>query len=216
MTRRYALIGVRLFFSVLVFAAVTVQLFLQVQADLSVLNFFSFFTILSSLFAAFVMLMGAVYLIQHREPSHRNELARGASVAGMVVVGVVFSLLLRGVDLGPLRPWINTVVHHIMPVVVVLDWLFQPPRTRLFFREIQHWLIFPLLYLAYTLVRGARVDWYPYPFLNPAGVGGYGGVLLYSVAILAMFLGASWILIVTGNRLSQHGRNEAQRTAGIA
>ncbi len=28
------------------------------------------------------------------------------------------------------------------------------------------WLVIPLAYVAYTLVRGASSHWYPYPFLN--------------------------------------------------
>ena len=40
-------------------------------------------------------------------------------------------------------------------------------------------LIFPVLYLLYVVLRGHSLDWYPYPFLNPATVGGYGIVALY-------------------------------------
>jgi hypothetical protein len=41
---------------------------------------------------------------------------------------------------------------------------------------------------------------YPYPFLNPANVGGYGGVLVYSLGIIALFLVVSWILIYIGQQ----------------
>ncbi len=40
------------------------------------------------------------------------------------------------------------------------------------------------------LVGGALVGWYPYPFLNPARVGGFVGVASYFVAI-ALGLGLS-------------------------
>ncbi len=91
----------------------------------------------------------------------------------MAVVGVVFAILLRGVDLGSLLPWVNVVLHYIMPVAVVVEWMIQssPART-----GAQRWLIgqtVPLLYLAYVLIRGAIVGWYPYPFLDPE-LGGYG------------------------------------------
>jgi hypothetical protein len=83
-------------------------------------------------------------------------------------------------------------------------WLYQPPEANLAISQIQYWLIFPLLYLGYTLTRGVIVGWYPYPFLNPANVGGYGGVLLYSLAIVLLFLVVSCILITLGNRLRPH------------
>ena len=50
--------------------------------------------------------------------------------------------------------------------------------------------LFPLAWVAYSLVRGALIDWYPYPFLNPAQQAGYGGVAVYVIAI------ASFILLV--------------------
>ncbi|MCY1375108.1 hypothetical protein D9M69_624970 [compost metagenome] len=121
----------------------------------------------------------------------------------MVVVGIVFSLLLRDVDLGALRPWINTLLHHVMPCVVLLDWLLQPPRRRLGGRQLLWTLVFPMAYLVYTLVRGSRTGWYPYPFLNPANVGGYGGVAVYAAGIALTFGLAGWGLLALGNRLGR-------------
>jgi bacteriorhodopsin len=54
------------------------------------------------------------------------------------------------------------------------------------------WLIvvFPIVWVIYTMIRGPIVGWYPYPFLNPdiePGVG-YGGVTVYVIAIAAFIL----------------------------
>ena len=62
------------------------------------------------------------------------------------------------------------------------------------------WQVFPLLYLIYVLVRGAIVGWYPYPFLDPAKVNGYGNVALYALGIMATFLLVSWLLLTLANR----------------
>ena len=48
------------------------------------------------------------------------------------------------------------------------------------------WLIFPLLYFAYSLIRGAIVDWYPYPFMDPR-LHGYGHVALNCLVIAVGF-----------------------------
>ena len=117
-----------------------------------------------------------------------DDIIRGTSVVCMALVGIVFTVLLRNLDMGHLLPWVNTVTHYIMPVVVVLDWLYQPPLSKLAVKQISYWLIFPLLYLAYSVSRGAIVGFYAYPFLNPDKVGGYGGVVFYSVSIIAVFL----------------------------
>ncbi len=117
----------------------------------------------------------------------------------MTVVGTVFYGLLRGADLGSLLPWVDFVLHILMPCVLLVDWFLWPPRFPL--RASALWLcqIFPALYLAYVLIRGAVVDWYPYPFLNPARVGGYGGVALYSLGIAALFVVGGWLLFKLGN-----------------
>ncbi len=85
---------------------------------------------------------------------------RCVSVVCMALVGLVFSALLRDVDLGSLLPWINTWLHHAMPVVVVADWLIQSPRNPIPLKSLGIAVIFPLgylAYLAYSLIRGAVI-----------------------------------------------------------
>ena len=104
-----------------------------------------------------------------------NDWLRVVSAVNKAVVGIAFSVLLQDVDLGSPQPWVDFVLHRFMPCVVVLDWLLQPPTGKLDTARQWYILVFPALYSAYVLVRGSSVGWYPYPFLNPANVGGYGG-----------------------------------------
>ena len=191
---------IRASLAALALAAIVTQLVLHVAASHSVLNFFSYFTNLSNLVAASVLLLCACNVFSSSKES--MTLARYVSVVNMTVVGLVFAVLLRNSDLGALLPWVNFILHYVMPVAVVLDWLVIPPAPKL--RSNSHFLalLFPALYLAYVLLRGASTGWYPYPFLNPANVGGYGGVATYSLGIAITFLVASWLLLTVGNRLA--------------
>ncbi|MEP7281740.1 MAG: Pr6Pr family membrane protein [Rubrivivax sp.] len=184
----------RLTLALVALAAIGWQLVLHVGASYSVLNFFSYFTNLSNLFAVLVLLLSVV------SGGSARDLARYLSAVNMAVVGIVFAVLLRDVDLGALRPWVNVVLHIVMPVAVVLDWLLRPPTAALTAKHVRLALVFPALYLVYVLVRGAATGWYPYPFLDPAHVGGYGVVAAYAVGIFATFLLASWALLAVGNR----------------
>ncbi len=105
-------------------------------------------------------------------------------------VGVVYGLLLSGYTeaLQTPVPWVNNVLHRLMPLVLAADWLIQPPAHRISYRQALLWVVYPLLWLAYTLVRGLGVGWYPYPFLDPERVGGYAGVAAYCIAILIGFV----------------------------
>jgi len=158
MTRRVALAAVHMLFGGLALVAIARQLMIQIDSGSSVVNFFSYFTNLSNIFAAIVLLLGAVYLLTNRKPSAASDIVRGTSVVCMVLVGIVFSVLLRDVDLGHLLPWVNAVVHYVMPVVIFASWLWWPPQTKLTTRSIKYWMIFPLAYLGYILIRGARVE----------------------------------------------------------
>jgi hypothetical protein len=146
------------------------------------LNFFSYFTIQSNLIGAAVFFVAAANWRSGR--SRTFELIRGAAVVYLAVTFVVFALLLSGTNVDTAIPWVNAVLHQVFPLVVIADWLIDPPRWAISVRQSLVWLAYPLGWTAYTLVRGAMVGWYPYPFLNPAN-GGYGTVAVYVVAILA-------------------------------
>jgi hypothetical protein len=200
MESRQILICVRLFFGLLALAAIGAQLFVHIQNGFNIVNFFSYFTNLSNIFAAVILVIGAINLIKHREPTAIGDLMRGASVLSMAIVGIVFNILLRNEDLGLLLPWVNIVVHYVMPIIVVFDWFFQRPKTKLSFKNAASWLILPLLYLVFSITRGSIVGWYPYPFLDPSQVGGYGIVALYCLSIFAFFIFVSWLMMAFGNK----------------
>ena len=86
-----------------------------------------------------------------------------------------------------------------MPVVLVADWLVEPPRWRLPRWTVLAWLAYPLTWLGYTLVRGEIVDWYPYPFVDVSRLG-YDGVLTRSALRAVGFALASLVVLWIGNR----------------
>jgi hypothetical protein len=185
----------RFVFAALALAAVLTEIRAALARSVSLANFFSFFTIQSNIIVIAVLIAAGVWALRGGA-SGDLDMARGAATLYIVTVGIVFALLLSGIDMPTAVPWTNTVLHYLMPVVVAADWLTDPPRQRIPLRRALLWLAFPLLWIGYTLVRGALVGWYPYPFLTPAVVGGYGGVAKYCMAIavgMAIFAaGVSW------------------------
>ncbi|MGW9630591.1 Pr6Pr family membrane protein [Agromyces sp. NPDC055520] len=159
---------------------------------LFVVNFLSFFTILSNALAAIALFIGAWYAFRApRDPEWFN-LARASVVTYMATTFVVYNLLLRDISLDQATtlPWSNEILHVWAPLYVVLDWVLAPGRRPIAWNRIWTIAIFPIVWVVYTMVRGAVVGWYPYPFLNPdvaPGVG-YGGVTVYVIAIAAFIL----------------------------
>ena len=159
----------------------------------------NYFTIQSNLIAAAVLLWNAV-----RPPTaanlSRRDLIRGASVLYLAITGIVYALLLSGYNAqvqGPMAA-ANLMLHYIAPLAVFADWLLVPPAPGLSFRRALTWTAYPLLYLAVALVRGAITGWYPYPFLDPAVAGGYGGVAVFSAVVMAGALGFIALLVAVG------------------
>ncbi len=161
-------------------------------------NFFSYFTIESNLLAALVLLIGAWMVGQSKEKKW-FVLLRGAATLYMIMTGVVFAILLSGLENAVLTavPWDNTVLHYIMPIVLLVDWLMDTPKMAITWRRALAWLAFPLVYVSYTLIRGSMVAWYPYPFLNPA-TKGYLGIIGTSMGITLFALGTVWFLMRIG------------------
>ena len=188
---------VRGFFGLLTLVAIAAQL--KVAADAGVLdlaNFFSYFTIQSNLIGAAVLLSLAVRGDAPR--SARLDWWRGAASVYLTVTFAVVILLLSKVDVGLQLPWVDFVLHKLIPVVVVADFILDPPANRFSMPDGLLWLVYPIVWLAYTMVRGPIAGWYPYPFLDPAS-GGYGTVAVTAVAILVAGAILCAVYVAIGN-----------------
>ena len=192
------LVGSRIFFALLGFSAVVTEIAtLSERGRFVPMNFFSYFTVEANLIAVVILVLSA--LIGDRQ-GDRLTMLRGSSALNMIVVGIVFSLLLAGLDVELTAvPWDNTVLHYIMPVFVTLDWFVDLPKTRVAFKRVLIWMVFPIFYVIYSLLRGHFTAWYPYPFLNSA-VHGYAGVGIVILAIAIVSAVIIWLLV----RFSRH------------
>lgn len=151
-------------------------------------NVLNYFTVLSNVVGAAALTVAAVRAPRADPRPPALDLVRGAAVLYLATTGIVYWTLLYGVDVDT-ADWTNYVLHLVMPVLVVADWVVDPARIG--YRRVWWWLAFPLAYLAYTLVRGPFADWYPYPFVDPRQSGGYGrvAVMCAGVAVLIVLLG---------------------------
>ncbi|GAA1825205.1 Pr6Pr family membrane protein [Agromyces salentinus] len=155
-----------------------------------IVNFFSFFTILSNALTAIVLLIGAWYAFTRRIDPDWYNLVRACAATYMATTFVVYNLLLRGISLDQATtvPWSNEILHVWAPLYLVLDWALAPGRRPVAWQRLWSIAIFPIAWAVYSMIRGAITGWYPYPFLNPAQEAGYGGVAVYVIAIAAFIL----------------------------
>lgn len=176
----------------------------------TVANFFSFFTILSNVSASIVLLLLAVRFLRRRSlevdpPALATVLAWVSTY--MIVTGIVYNLLLRGLPLQPETVgWSNEIMHVWGPLFLLLDVLLGSGRRRLPWTAALGAAIFPVVWIVYTLVRAPLITnpttgapfWYPYPFLNPNEGGGWGSVVVYIVVIAVVIVGLAYGVVAIG------------------
>jgi len=161
-------------------------------------NFFGYFTIQSNIIVAVAFAATLVLAAQRKRQGVGLSVFRGAATVYIATTGIVYNTLLTSVDVQTSVQWSNDILHKIMPLYAVLDWLLFSDRARLVFRHIWWFLLYPAVWTIVILIRGATDGWVPYPFLNPDL--GYGVVALYCLGVAAsiVLLG---VLVVGMSRL---------------
>jgi len=192
MHKKTALIFYKTFFALLGFSAIVTEIATIIERGrFDTVNFFSYFTIETNILVIATLLLSAFAVAAGKR--HRFDMLRSAVTVYILVVGVGFSVLLAGVEglILTAVPWDNTVLHYIIPVAVLVDFLLDRPKRALSFKKSLVWLVFPLTYVIYSLVRGAITGWYPYPFLDPT-TKGYSAVGLTIACLLLLAVALIW------------------------
>ena len=166
------------------------QTVMTIDAGRSVVNFVSYFTIESNI----LVLVTSLLLVQRPD---RGGTAFGvlrlASLTAITVTGLVYATVLAGNgSFEGAEWWYDKIFHYVVPVMSVVGFVALRPRTRL--DHTAMWaLAFPVVWLAYTLVRAEVVEPVfvltptttgpvPYGFLDVADL----GVVTVTVICLAL------------------------------
>ena len=152
----------------------------------------SFFTVLSNILVLVTGFMLA------RDPNRSGRIFRVIHFDALIMItvtGIVYAVILAPLahPVG-LNVYFNAGLHYIAPPMFVLGWALFGPRPTFSFKLLGQSLIIPGLWVTYTLIHGAIIGWYPYPFLNVEKLG-YGtvGINLVVITMAAMLIGAMYL-----------------------
>ncbi|HEY7986784.1 MAG TPA: Pr6Pr family membrane protein [Methylophilaceae bacterium] len=158
-------------------------------------TFLNFFTNLSNLLAAITLTLWVKHT-RSKEGGFPNYLDITSMVVYVWLAGLVYNLMLRGLFHAN---WPATIIlHDIVPVLFLIFWWTCIPRLRFTVKQVLSWLLFPIVYFIYTLIRGALGDRYPYPFLDVSKFG-YGMIMENALGIMFALLALSMVLVVLNN-----------------
>lgn len=158
-------------------------------------NFFSFFTVLTNTLVAVVLTWE---LTPRQSPARRWFLlpgVRSGIAVSIALVSLAYNLLLR--HLWQPEGWqfvADELQHDVMPLLYIVYWWRYVPKGTLRLGHIGLWVIYPLVYFAYLLLRGDLLAAYPYPFIDVANLG-YPQVFINAGGILAGFVGIALAVV---------------------
>jgi hypothetical protein len=163
-------------------------------------EYFAYFSIVGSIATGVLALVTGAYLLLSKSETKFLNIARLSAAVAMVVIGVVYHALLAdaagdvrdGDYAWPVLP--NEIIHTYAPIAVAIEYLISLKSPKLRLRAALWVTVFPLTWLAFSIVRGLSTNWWPYWFINPNGEGGVGTVLFYVSAITIFFITLGFLI----------------------
>jgi hypothetical protein len=164
-------------------------------------NFFSYFTILSNLAAASMLTLPPLAPASAAARFFERGAVKGAVTLYMTITGLIYTFVLAA--LWSPSGWqfvADALLHDVMPALVLAYWLFFVERGTLGWSVVPYWLVFPLAYSLYTLLRGPWAAFYPYPFMDVAKLG-LPAVLVNMAGVTALFVAVGLVLVAADRLL---------------
>lgn len=153
-----------------------------------------YFTVLGNLTALFIMVRVVI--------ARKIRARRAAALAVvMAMIGLGYHGLLAGLWAHQgLAWWADQGLHTAVPILTVLWWLAYAPKNGLKWYDAVRWLIWPVLYADYALVRGLASGFYPYPFLD-ISVLGIAQVAMNVVVLAAAYMALGLIVVAAARAI---------------
>jgi len=180
----------------------------EVSAGQRFVNFFSYFTVLSNMIVAISLTASLVLPGSAIGQFFSQTSTRTAIAVYIAVVGLVYTLVLRSIwNPSGLALIADRTLHDVVPVLYLLYWLALVSKSGLNWSGPVWWLIYPIVYMTYSIVRGAIMGWYPYPFADVTQLG-YPTALVNSALVVVGFF-VIGILFVAIGKLKSRTANTA-------
>lgn len=166
-------------------------------------RFLLFFTILSNLLVATSLTIVSLWPLSGAARFFSRIPVISAITVYIFMVGLVYNIILRYTwDPRGLQLLADEMLHVAVPLLYVIYWLLFIPKGQLKWVHVLSWLIFPLFYVVYALIRGALEGFYPYPFLDVNTLG-YTRVFLNAVLLFAVFIITGLLLVLIDQKIAR-------------
>lgn len=165
---------------------------------IATLRYFSYFTIMTNCLVAAGWGAAGVLPQTALGQFFQKDSIRTAVTGYIVLVGVIYHVLLASIHNPQGLDWYaNHLLHTVVPLAVFLEWLFFSGERSTRFTQVIAWQVYPVVYTAYTLIKGSITGFYPYPFLDVNALG-YDGVAVQLVGLILTFVVTGIVFVAIG------------------
>jgi len=188
--------------------AVLTQYFLMIENRVApifetTIRFFSFFTILTN---SLVAIYFALSLLK-KKSGYLSIIHKPGTLTAITVyitiVGLVYQIILRHIwEPTGIQMIVDELLHSIIPILVIVFWYLYEEGISVTYKQIPQWLIYPIIYLIYILMRGHFSAFYPYPFVDVGSLG-LSKVLTNSAGLIVLFICMSALFIKLGKTIKR-------------
>ncbi|MDD8049624.1 MAG: Pr6Pr family membrane protein [Thomasclavelia sp.] len=172
------------------------------------LSMLSYFTVLSNLAVIVYFIIDIVFIIFHEKTfsyTIKYMLMMAITVTGLVA----HFMLTMSFSFNNMTSFSFLIVHYIIPIMTVLDWLIFDEKGNMKLFDPFKWTIAPLIYalgvfiiasMSNNFFNGNR---FPYPFLDTS-INSLPVVIITIVGMVVFFLGLGYLYRFIDIKLKQH------------
>lgn len=194
--------------AVLGWFALSAQLYLIIENRATsiletIIRYFGFFTILTNMLVAIFFTSILFKPASETGISFSSSKTLTAITVYITIVGIVYNLILRFLwKPQGLQFVVDELLHTVIPLLCIVFWIVYVPKSTLKWKDAFPWLIYPLVYILFILIRGSMSGYYPYPFIDVTDLG-YNKVLVNSGMLALGFLIVSFVFIAIGKMMNR-------------
>ena len=167
------------------------------------IRFFSYMTIWTNILVAGSFFFPLFFPASRLSIFLTKPIVEGGILVYIFVVMLINHLFLQGLVNQTGMQWVvNLFLHYIIPVFYIAFWILYGKKGRQEYSNSIRWLIYPFIYILYSLARGALINQYPYPFIDVTELG-YALALRNTVLIIVAYLIVGLMLVIIDKRLTK-------------
>lgn len=167
------------------------------------IRYYSYMTVWTNIFVTLCFGAVSFFTAASWAAFFRRTVVQTGTAVYIIVVGLAYHFLLSATFNPTGLEWFgDLLLHYINPLLYVIFWLVAVEKHESSYALALKWLVFPMAYFVYSLIRGFITDWYPYFFVDVTTLG-YPQVMLVSAGLLTGYALIGAVLIFINSKKAE-------------